>query len=103
MGYVGAGIWRDVSEAVLRTGRSVDTSPPIWELRSARERRDVYERELVLDEHFVSRWDSRTSLEVTFVNGKIPLSALGVNTLIRKRFHELAQTATGGPFAMNHE
>jgi hypothetical protein len=38
--------------AVLRTGRVVDTSPPIWELRSARQRRSVYERELVLDERF---------------------------------------------------
>jgi hypothetical protein len=30
----------------------MDTSPPIWELRSARQRRNVYERELVLDERF---------------------------------------------------
>ncbi len=37
--YVGgsdAGIWRVVKNAVLRTGRRVDTSPPSWELRSAR-------------------------------------------------------------------
>jgi len=30
----------------------MDTSPPIWELQSARDRRNVYERELVLDERF---------------------------------------------------
>ena len=52
VGDVGAGIWRDVSEAVLRTGRIMDTSPPIWELRSDRERRNAYARELVLDERF---------------------------------------------------
>jgi hypothetical protein len=67
----------------------MDTSPPIWELRSARERPNVYGRELVLDEHFASRWGSRASLAFTFVNGKIPLRTLGVNTLIRKRFHKL--------------
>ena len=42
VGHVGAGIWRDVSEAVLRTGRLMDTSPPSWELRSASRRFDVY-------------------------------------------------------------
>ena len=68
----------------------METSPPIWELRSARERRNVYERELVLDEHFASRASSRVSLAFTFVNGKTLLGALGVNTLIRKRFHELS-------------
>jgi len=41
-----------VKGAVLRTGRMVDTSPPIWELQSARQRRNVYERELVLDKRF---------------------------------------------------
>jgi hypothetical protein len=46
----------------------------------------------------------RTSLAFTFVNEKAPLSALGVNTLIRKRFHKLCRnTATGGPFAKKHE
>jgi hypothetical protein len=30
------------ASAVLRTGRNVDTSPPSWELRSARRRFDVY-------------------------------------------------------------
>jgi hypothetical protein len=73
-----------VKDAVLRTGRMVDTSPPIWELRSARQRRNVYERELVLDEHFASRWSSGTSVAFTFVNGKTLLGALRVNTLIRK-------------------
>jgi hypothetical protein len=68
----------------------MDTSPPIWELQSARQRRNVYERELVLDEHFASRSSSRTSLAFTFVNGKTLLGALGVNTLIRNRFHELS-------------
>jgi hypothetical protein len=38
--------------AVLRTGGVVDTSPPIWELQSTRQRRNVYGRELVLDERF---------------------------------------------------
>ena len=76
--------------AVLRTGRMVDTSPPIWELRSARERRNVYERELVLDKHLASRRSPRASLALTFVNGKTSLGALGVNMLIRKRFHKLS-------------
>ena len=75
---------------MLRTGRMVDTSPPIWELPSARGRRKVYECELVLDERFASRWSSRASLAFTFVNGKMPLGALGVNTLIRKHFHKLS-------------
>jgi len=68
----------------------MDTSPPIWELRSARERRNVYERELVLDEYFASRWSSSASLAFTFVNEKAPLSALGVNMLSHKHFHELS-------------
>jgi hypothetical protein len=68
----------------------VDTSPPIWELQSARERRNVYERELVLGEYFASRSNWRTSLAFTLVNGKASLGALGVNTLIRNRFHELS-------------
>jgi len=79
-----------VKGAVLRTGRIMDTSPPIWELRSAPERRNVYERELVLEEHFASRSSSRVSLAFTLVNGKASLSALGVNTLICKRLHELS-------------
>jgi len=79
-----------VKGAVLRTGRMMDTSPPIWELQSARQRRNVYERELVLDERFVSRSSCGTSLAFAFVNGKAPLGALGVNTLIRKRFQELS-------------
>jgi len=33
---------------------------------------------------------SRMSLAFTFVNGKTLLGALGVNTLIRKRFRELS-------------
>jgi len=81
----------------------MDTSPPIWELRSAPERRNVYKRELVLDEYFASRWGSYTSLAFTFVNGKAPLSALGVNTLTRKRFSHCRNTATGGSFAKKHE
>ena len=93
VGHVGAGIWRDVSEAVLRTGRMVDTSPPIWELRSARGARDVYERELVLDEHFAWRSSSPTSLAFTFVNGKASLGALGVNMLMCKRFRNTVATA----------
>jgi len=76
---------------VLRTGRRVDTSPPIWELRSARQRGNVYERELVLAERFASRSSSRTSLAFTIVNGQAPLSAPGVNMLTRKRFHKLLQ------------
>src|ERR1700686_2702137 len=32
------------ASAVLRTGRMVDTSPPSWELRSARQRFDVLRR-----------------------------------------------------------
>jgi len=64
-----------VKDAVLRTGRMVDTSPPIWELQSARERRNVYERELALGEHFAWRSSSRTSLAFTFVNGKASLGA----------------------------
>jgi hypothetical protein len=91
-----------VSEAVLRTGRMVDTSPPIWELRSAREGRNVYERELVLDERFAPRWSFRAYLAFTFVNGKAVLGALGVNTLIRKRFIDYCNTATAGPFAKKH-
>jgi hypothetical protein len=69
----------------------MDTAPTIWELRSARQRGNVYERELVLDEHFASRWSSRAFPAFTFVNGKVPLGALGVNTLTRKRFHKLLQ------------
>jgi hypothetical protein len=48
----------------------VDTSPPIWELQSARQRRNVYKRELVLDERFCFATVSPTSLAFTFVNGK---------------------------------
>jgi hypothetical protein len=59
-----------VKGAVLRTGRFVDTSPPIWELQSARQRRNVYKRELVLDERFCFATVSPTSLAFTFVNGK---------------------------------
>jgi hypothetical protein len=65
----------------------MDTSPPIWELRSARERRNVYERELVLEEDFTSRRTFWADLAFTFVNAKASLGALDVNTLIRKRFH----------------
>jgi len=75
-----------VKGAVLRTGRMGDTSPPIWELRSARQRRNVYERELVLAERFCFAMEFRTSLAFTFVNGKTLLAAIGVNTLTRKRF-----------------
>ena len=89
--------------AVLRTGRIVDTSPPIWELRSARDRRNVYGRELVLVQCFASRWRSGASLAFTFVDGKAPLSAPGVNMLTRKRFSHCRNTAIGGPFAMHHE
>ena len=79
--------------AVLRTGRNVDTSPPIWELRSARERRNVYGRELVLEEHFASRSSSGTSLAFTFVNRKASLGAPGVNMLMCKRFRKTVATA----------
>jgi hypothetical protein len=89
-----------VKGAVLRTGRIVDTSPPIWELRSARERRNVYRRELVLDERFASRWSSGASLAFTFVNGKVPLGALGANMLTCKPFlKNFRNTAIGGTFA----
>jgi hypothetical protein len=71
---------------VLRTGRFGDMSPPIWELRSARERRDVYERQLVSDEQFCFATEFRASLAVTFVNGKALLGAPKVNTLSCKRF-----------------
>ena len=74
------------SKASLR----LDTSPPIRELQSARERRNVYERELVLGEYFASRSNWRTSLAFALVNGKASLGALDVNTLIRNRFHELS-------------
>jgi hypothetical protein len=63
----------------------------MWELQSARQRRNVYERELVLYERFVSRSSYGTSLAFTFVNGKASLSALGVNMLTRKRFHKILQ------------
>ena len=89
MECVGEGVRGAVKGAVLRTGRMVDTSPPIWELQSARQRRSVYERELVLDERFCSAMEVPTSPAFTFVNGKTLLGALGVNTLIRKRFREL--------------
>ena len=62
---------------MLYTGRMVDTSPPIWELRSARQRRNVYERELVLGEHFAWRSSSRTSLAFTFVNRLCGLCLVG--------------------------
>ena len=103
VGHVGAGIWRDVSEAVLRTGRMVDTSPPILELRSAHERRNVYERQLVLHEHFASQSSSLTSLAFTFVNGKASLGAPGVNMLTANAFMNYCSTVTDGPFAKNHE
>ena len=90
MERVGKGVWRVVKGAVLRTGGMVDTSPPIWELQSARERRDVYERELVLDERFCFATEFPCLLAFTFVNGKTSLGALGVNMLIRKRFHKLS-------------
>ena len=80
----------DLKNQLDRTGRIMDTSPPIWELQSARERRYVYERELVLGEHFASRSSSRTSLAFTSVNGKASLGAPGVNMLIRKRFRKLS-------------
>lgn len=67
-----------------------DTSPPKWELWSASELRNVYERELVLDEHFCFAMEFLRITAFTFVNGKTLLGALGVNTLIRKRFHELS-------------
>ena len=47
-GQVWFGFWKNAASQRLKD----DTSPPIWELRSTRERRNVYERELVLDEHF---------------------------------------------------
>jgi len=81
----------------------MDTSPPIWELRSARERQNVYGRELVMDEYFASRWSARNSLAFTFVNGKAPLGAPGVNMLTRKAFINHCNTATGGPFAKKRE
>lgn len=90
MGYVGAGIWRDVSEAVLRTGRMMDTSPPSWELRSARQRRNVYVRQRVSGEQFCFPFGFSRLVMFTAVNGKMLLGALGVNTLIRKRFRELS-------------
>jgi hypothetical protein len=71
----------------------MDTSPPIWELQSARECRNVYERELVLDEHFASRWRSCGSLAFTFVNGKASLGAPGVNMLTCERFRKPVATA----------
>ena len=81
----------------------MDTSPPIWELRSARERRNVYGRELVLDEYFASRRSARTPLVFTSVNERAPLSPPGVNMLTRKRFSNCRNTATSGPFSMNYE
>ena len=88
---------------MLRTGRMVDTSPPIWELRSARERRNVYERQLVLHEHFASRSSSRTSMAFTFVNSQEPLGAPGVNMLTANAFINCCNTATGRPFVKKHE
>jgi hypothetical protein len=76
---------------------------PIWELRSARQRRSVYERELVLAEYFASRRSFGAPLAFTSVNGRAPLSAPGVNMLTRKRFSHCGNTATGGPFAMNRK
>jgi len=71
---------------VLRTGRRVDTSPPNWELPSAAERRNVYKRQLVLDEQFCFARVFVWARTFTFVNGKALLGALGVNALARKRF-----------------
>ena len=71
----------------------MDTSPPIWELRSARQRRNVYGRELVVDERFASRSSSRRCLAFTFVNGKASLGAPGVNVLLCKRFRKTVATA----------
>lgn len=63
-----------------------DTSPPIWELRSAGERQNVYERQPVLAEHFCFCEGFARMRVFTFVNDQVPLGALGVNTLNRKRF-----------------
>jgi len=60
------------------------------------QRRNVYERELVLDERFAPRWSFRAYLAFTFVNGKASLGALGVNMLIRKSFHNCRKTAADG-------
>jgi hypothetical protein len=89
--------------AVLRTGRMVDTSPPIWELRSARQRRNVYERELVVVGRLASPRSFRARLAFTLVNGKASLGALGVNMLTRNAFRNCSNTATGGPFVKKHE
>ena len=89
--------------AVLRTGRIMDTSPPIWELRRARERRNVYERQLVLADYFASRWRSCATLAFTFVNGKVSLGAPGVNALTTNAFISYCNTANDEPFAKTHE
>ena len=64
MECVGEGVWRAVKGTVLRTGRIVDTSPPIRELRSARQRQNVYKRELVSDERFCFATEFRYVLGV---------------------------------------
>lgn len=93
MECIGEGVWRAVKGAVLRTGRIMDTSPPIWELRSARARRNVYKRELVLDERFCFATEFPCVLAFTFVNGKTSLGAPGVNVLLYKRFRKTVATA----------
>ena len=92
-----------MNEAVLRTGRMMDTSPPIWELQSARERQNVYERELILAQYFASRGRSCATLAFTFANGKASLAALGVNMLTTNAFTKNCNTAIGRPFAEKHE
>jgi len=93
--------WQCKNGALHR--KNFDTSPPNWELRSARQHRNVYKRELVLAEHLASQSSPRASLAFTFVNGKAPLSALGVNTLTGKRFSRCLNKAIGGLFAENRE
>jgi hypothetical protein len=68
----------------------MDRSPPIWELRSARQRRNVYVRQRVSGEQFCFPFGFSRVVMFTSVNEKTLLGALGVNTLIRKRFHGLS-------------
>ena len=87
---------------MLRTGRMVDTSPPIWELRSAHERRNVYERQRVGNERF-RFCDGFARMRVfTVVNDQVLVGALGVNMLTANAFMNCCNIATGGSFAENH-
>ena len=71
LGGVGAGIWRDVKGAVLRTGRNMDTSPPIWELRSAADAGMFTDVNLFWVSICLAI-EFRDVLGFTFVNGKYP-------------------------------